>query len=289
MKTIQREITPLNKDDLFIVLNHHDADFDYATHFHSDYELNLILNDNGRRIVGDLAEEFSDCDLVLIGSNLPHSWKGEKIKGNHVITMQFDADILTYPILQKNIFQSIRELLQRANRGIQFVEKPDAPIFQKIINLCSMSGFNVVLEFLSILYNLSISPNQRFLASKSFDCDEIIRESKSRRILKICNYINENYMHQMRLSDISALVGMSDSALSHFFKRRTNRSIIEYINDIRIGNASKMLFETTHSVNEIAYLCGFNNTSNFNRIFKNYKKQTPSELRKSIQKILVKY
>jgi AraC-like DNA-binding protein len=96
-------------------------------------------------------------------------------------------------------------------------------------------------------------------------------------------------MDLMKLSDIADKIGMSSSALSHFFKKRTNRNLISYINDIRIGYATKMLFETTHSINEIAYLCGFNNISNFNRIFKKSKGQTPSEFRENINKILTKY
>ncbi len=96
-------------------------------------------------------------------------------------------------------------------------------------------------------------------------------------------------MNPIRLCDIAALVSMSDSALSHFFKKRTNRNIVDYINDIRISNATKMLFETTNSISEIAFLCGFNNISNFNRIFKKNRGKTPSEYREAIQKIMIKY
>ncbi len=289
MKNIQREITPINSDDLFIVLNHPNADFDYATHFHSDFELNMVLHDKGKRIVGDSVEQFASHDLVLIGPNVPHAWKGDIVEGNHVVTIQFPDQLLSFPILQKKIFLSIKEMLQKANRGIQFVEDENSPIFQRILDMCQMTGFNVCLEFFSLLYELSTNPNQRILASGSFDSDSVIRESKSRRIAKICNYISANYMEQIKLSDIASEVSMSDSALSHFFKKRTNRNIVDYINDVRIGNAARMLFETTHSVNEVAFLCGFNNISNFNRIFKKSKGKTPTEYRESIHKILIKY
>lgn len=289
MNAIQREITPLNEDDLFIILNHPEADFDYSTHFHSDFELNMVLHEEGKRIVGDSVESFPSCDLVLIGPNVPHGWKGMKVKGNHVITIQFHDQLLSYPILQKKIFSSIRDMLQKSTRGIQFLEEENSPIIQRILEMSQMSGFNVCLEFLSLLYELSTNPNQRVLASGAFDSDSVIRDSKSRRIAKICAYINCNYMNQIKLSDIAAEVSMSDSALSHFFKKRTNRNLVDYINDVRIGNATKMLFETTHSVNEIAFLCGFNNISNFNRIFKKNRGKTPTEYRESIQKILTKY
>ena len=96
-------------------------------------------------------------------------------------------------------------------------------------------------------------------------------------------------MNPIRLSDMAELVSMSDSALSHFFKKRTNRNLIDYINDVRLGYATKMLLETTHSISEIAFLCGFNNISNFNRAFKKNKGKTPSEYREALQKILIKY
>ena len=96
-------------------------------------------------------------------------------------------------------------------------------------------------------------------------------------------------MNQIKLSNIANQINMSVSALSHFFKKRTNRNLIDYVNDVRIGAASKMLYETTHSINEIAFFCGFSNISNFNRMFKKIKGQTPTEFRTNIHKILIKY
>lgn len=289
MKHIQREITPINEEDLFIVLNHPEADFDYMTHFHSDFELNMVLNTKGKRIIGDSVEDFSAFDLVLLGPNLPHSWAGETIKGNHVVTIQFHKQFLDFPLLSKKMFSPIKELLQKSTKGIQFLEEENSPICKKILNLCKSTGFNASLEFFSILHDLAVNPNQRVLTSSAFDSESIVRESKSRRISKICDYVNANYMNPMRLSDIAAEVAMSDSALSHFFKKRTNRNLVDYINDVRIGYASKMLYETTHSISEVALFCGFNNISNFNRLFKKLKGQTPTSFRDDIHKILLKY
>ncbi|WP_443647903.1 AraC family transcriptional regulator [Barnesiella intestinihominis] len=289
MKNIQHEITPINEDDLFIILNHPKADFDYPIHFHSDFELNLVLWDFGRRIVGDSIESFEEVDLVLTGPNVPHKWEGNNVESNHVITIQFHEQLLTFPILQKRMFSSIKDMLEKSKRGIQFTENKNSDIVKRIIAMTQMTGFNVCLEFFALLYDLSTNPRQRILASGTFDNDSILRDSKSRRIAKINEYINNNYMNPIKLCDIAQLVSMSDSALSHFFKKRTNRNIVDYINDIRISNATKMLFETTNSISEIAFLCGFNNISNFNRIFKKNKGKTPSEYRESIQKIMIKY
>ena len=113
MKNIQHEITPINEDDLFIILNHPKADFDYPIHFHSDFELNLVLWDFGRRIVGDSIEPFEEVDLVLTGPNVPHKWEGNNVESNHVITIQFHEQLLTFPILQKRMFSSIKDMLEK--------------------------------------------------------------------------------------------------------------------------------------------------------------------------------
>ncbi len=289
MSAIVREITPLKSEDLFILLNNKKAKFDYQIHFHSDYELNMICNTSGRRIVGDSVEEFNDFDVILIGSNLPHVWKAPTNEETHVITIQFHDQILNSFLMNKRVFTPVRDMLERSQRGLDFSEETKLRVRDKIFALSQSHGFNTALDFFSILYELATSQGQRNLASSTYDTSTVIKESKSRRIAKVCSYIEENFKEEIKLSDVSGLIGMSDSAFSHFFKKRTNRSFVSYLNDVRIGHATKMLFETTHSVSEIAYLCGFYNISNFNRIFRKSKGQTPSEYRASIQKVLTKF
>ena len=153
MKNIQHEITPINEDDLFIIHNHPKADFDYPIHFHSDFELNLVLWDFGRRIVGDSIEPFEEVDLVLTGPNVPHKWEGNNVESNHVITIQFHEQLLTFPILQKRMFSSIKDMLEKSKRGIQFTENKNSDIVKRIIAMTQMTGFNVCLEFFALLYN----------------------------------------------------------------------------------------------------------------------------------------
>lgn len=288
MQDYQKEITPLADDDLFIVLNHPNAKFDYPVHYHSDYEINLVLNDEGTRIVGDSEESFADLDLVMIAPNIPHAWKGSRREGNHVVTIQFSENLLNFPILNKRLFASIKQLLIESRRGLTFSDDTKRLISDKILRLTRLQGFHTVLDFLAILYDLSIA-NKQILMSNFYDASEIMTSSKSRRITKVCEYIEENFQEQIKLSDVAQLVNMSDSAFSHFFKKKTGCSFIDYLNCVRIGKASKMLFDTTHSINEICYSCGFNNLSNFIRIFKKIKGPTPSEYRSKLQQILIKY
>jgi len=97
MKEIQQEITPITNEDLFIILNHPNAHFDYPIHCHPEYEINLVMNTRGSRIVGDSTEDFGPLDLVMTGPYVPHVWKSP-LKTNHVITIQFSGDLIDFPI-----------------------------------------------------------------------------------------------------------------------------------------------------------------------------------------------
>ena len=287
-KEFQKEITPLVPDDLFIVLNHRFAKFDYPVHHHSDFEINLVIGSYGKRIVGDSIENFSGLDLAMIGPNIPHAWVGENIENNHVVTIQFSDKLLSFPILEKRLFNNIKNLLLDSQRGLIFPQKTQLEIKEKILNLTKMQGFQTVLEFLSILNELSVS-DRKVLVSNQFDSQVAVRTSKSRRIAKVCEYIEKNYANQITLSDAASLVNMSDSAFSHFFKKKTNSSFKDYLTNIRIGQACQLLAKTTHSVAEICFECGFNNLSNFIRIFKKRKGNTPSEYRIVIEQMLIQY
>ena len=288
MKDFQKEITPLASDDLFIVLNHPSAKFDYPVHHHSDFEINLVIDTYGKRVVGDSIEDFSTLDLVMIGPNIPHAWFGEVEENNHVVTIQFSDKMLNFQMLEKRLFGNIKNLLVESQRGLAFSEKTQIAMKDKILRLTKMQGFQTVLEFLSILNELSVS-DRRILVSNQFDSQLVVRTSKSRRIAMVCNYIENNYAKTINLSDVASLVNMSESAFSHFFKKRTNTSFKDYLTNVRISHGCQLLTKTTHSVAEVCFACGFNNLSNFIRIFKKKKGQTPSDYRISIEQLLIKY
>ena len=146
-------------------------------------------------------------------------------------------------------------------------------------------GFYAVQQFLTILYELSKCDGARTLASSSFA--KIAVEDDSRRVLKVKNYISKNYMEEIRLAQLAEIAGMSPSAFSRFFKLHTGRNLSDYIIDIRLGYAARKLVDTNHSISEISFECGFNNLSNFNRIFKRKKGYSPSEFRENYHKTRV--
>ena len=287
MMDIQQEVTPITKEDLFIILNYPNAKFDYPVHCHPEYEINLVMNTEGTRVVGDSEEEFGDFDLVMIGPNVGHVWKSDK-DTNHVITIQFSREMLSFPILDKRLFLPIKQLLEDSVHGLSFSGPEAVRIKDEIIELTKLQGFQTATNFLNIL-NLLATASRKKLVSSNYDPESIVRSSKSRRIAKVCKYIDENISNEIRLADVAAMVNMSESAFSHFFKKRTNMSFINYVNNQRIAKACNLLASTTLSASEICWECGFNNKSNFIRTFTRKKNMTPIEYRKSIAQLLIKY
>ena len=171
--------------------------------------------------------------------------------------------------------------------GLSFEGTDQTAIKEQIIALTRMQGFQSVTTFLNIL-NLMANANRKRLVTNLYE-PELGASSKSRRIARVCEHIDKNLDKELSLSEVAELVNMSDSAFSHFFKKRTGMSYINYVNNQRIAKACTLLAETTLSASEICYDCGFNNKSNFIRIFRKKKGMTPIEYRKFISQMLIKY
>lgn len=282
---IIREITPLTQEDCFTVFTRTKKDFDFPVHYHDDIELNFVMNAQGaRRIVGDHIEEIGPMELVLVGSNLEHAWLGDNFGGRDIteVTIQFHPDFFDEKFLLKNQLSFIRNMLDKASRGILFSEATTRELAPRILALNKKQGFDSVLELMSILHDLSISRNYRLLSDSSFNNIEK-RTYRSRRIEKVMNYTNQNYHKQISLAEVARITCMTETAFSRFFKLQTGMTYINCLNEIRLGYASRMLIDTTYSISEIAYNCGFNNISNFNRIFRKKKGCTPKEMRASYE------
>ena len=277
-----REITPLTPSDCFSVFSRRKKDFDFPLHFHEEFELNFIQNAAGaKRVIGDHVEEIGDTELVLVGSNLQHGWFTHKCKGKIIeeITIQFHRDLFDDKFLQRNQMSFIRNLFQKSSRGVLFSKETALAIMPRIKQLTQKHGFDSVLELMSILHDLSTSRNIRTLSDVSFNKETT--SYNSRRIEKIMAYVNSNFNQNITLSDAAKLAGMTEVSLSRFFKLRTGKTFVETLNEVRLGNASRMLIETTDSINEIAYKCGFNSMSSLNRIFKKKKDSTPKGFRQT--------
>ncbi len=279
---ILKEITPLTQNDCFTIFSREKKEFDFPLHHHDEYELNFIQNAAGaRRVIGDHVEEIKNIELVLVGPNLQHGWFTHECKGKIIneITIQFHRDLFDDKFLQRNQMSFIRTLLQRSSRGILFSEATILSTMPRLKQLTQKHGFDSVLELLSVLHDLSTSRNITTLSNTGFTMEA--PSYNSRRIEKIMDYVNNNFNESVTLGNAAKIAGMTEVSLSRFFKLRTGKTFIDTLNEVRLGHATRMLIDTTNSINEIAFKCGFNNISNFNRIFKKKKERTPKEFRRT--------
>lgn len=284
---IIREITPLSDKDCFYIAERYKTEFTYPIHNHAEYELNFTEHAAGvRRIVGDSAEIIGDYDLVLItGKELEHVWEQHECTSKQIreITIQFSSDLFFKSFINKNQFDSIRRMLEQAQKGLCFPMSAILKVYSLIDKLASEEqGFYAVIKFLSILYELSLCEDARTLSSSSFA--KIGLTSDSRRVQRVQDYINEHYREEIRLNQLADIAGMTPVSFSRFFKLRTGKNLSDYIIDIRLGFAARLLVDSTESIAEICYDCGFNNLSNFNRIFKKKKGCVPKEFRENYRK-----
>ncbi len=279
--------------DALYIADRHKSEFSYPVHNHDVFELNFVENAAGvKRIVGDSNEVIGDYDLVLITNpSLEHAWEQHECKSNDIreITIQFnfgagitEADYF----FGKTPFESIRHMMKEAQKGMAFPMSSIMKVYERLSGLSQITDrFTALMEFLNILHTLSLCTGARTLATTSYAKVNI--EDDSRRILRVKKYISDNYMYELRLKSLADLANMSESAFCRFFKLHTGRRLSDYIIDIRLGYATRLLIDTTETIAEISFKCGYNNMSNFNRIFKRKKGCSPTEFRNSHHKIKV--
>jgi AraC-like DNA-binding protein len=280
-----REITPLKETDCLLVFDRKKHDFNFPLHFHTEYEINFIMNAAGaKRVVGDHICEINDLELVMIGPNIHHGWqdyKNDKTKVMHEITIQFPRELFGDNILNKNILAPIKDLLEHSKRGIAFSKKTIQNVKDKIEALSRTRGFDSFIELQTLLYDLAMSRDQKLLSNLSFQTTDDFQNSE--RIEKLYYYVKDNFRNKIKLDDAANLLNMSTVSFTRFIKQRTGKSFVDFVNEIRIGNATRLLMETNNSISEICYSCGFNNISNFNRVFKKKQDITPTEFRNEIK------
>ena len=273
------------------VADRHKKEFDYPIHCHDIMELNFVENAAGaRRVVGDSSEVIGDCDLVLItSSDLEHVWEQHECKSDdiHEVTVQFYIYFEDeHTPFRTNPYKSIYRMMMRAKRGLAFRMSAIMTIYPRLVKLASIDDkFLMAHELIYILHELSKFDDAYELASSTFAKVEV--SSESRRVLKVKEFINTHMNDELRLEQLANLVGMAPTAFSRFFKLRTGKTLSEYIVDIRLGQAARLLVDTADSVSEICWNCGFNTLSNFNRLFRKRKGCSPTEFREKYSKTKV--
>jgi len=258
--------------------------FTYPWHFHSELEIVYVLKSSGKRFVADSIESFQEGDITLIGSNLPHFWKNDRIDEASAVTrvnaivVQFHKDFFREEIHTYPEFHSIHEMLKRADMGIQFTNPSSEKIGKMLKRLLKINGLERTLYFIRILDVMARTDHYRILASKAYLLED--HKELSRRIDKIIHFITTNYQRKITQEEVASKIGMNTAAFCRYFKEKTGKNFIFFVNEMRIGYACKLLIENYLSVTQICFECGFNNISNFNRMFKRQTGYTPGTYQK---------
>lgn len=255
--------------------------FTYPWHFHSEYEIVYVLDGYGTRFVADSIEEFNSDDFVLMASNLPHFWKTdvsylevENHKKVKYIVLQFPNEFFKEAISDYPEFYRIKELLKRSARGVAFSKEFAEKARKKVLKVVRSDGFERLSMMLQLLEFMAKSKDYRLLAGQYYQLEN--HNFNSDRLTKVMHYLNTHYLRKVELNEVAAVANMHPSAFCRYFKESSGKSLSEFINDIRIGYACRLLLEGKKTVSQICFESGFNNLSNFNRTFKKNTGYTPT-------------
>jgi AraC-like DNA-binding protein len=276
MKAILEDIKTNQGISSFHAFRYQVPYFQFKWHYHPEFELTYIVKGNGYRIVGNSYEPFKDGDLVLLGSNLPHTWSG-KADGDvnsDAIVIQFSSEFIS-SFLEFNESLLIKKMLESSLRGINF--EPDEQLVTKIIEITETNGVDRILKLISILDILS-KKQIKLIAPNTFH--NVVSKKSEVRINKVCLFIQNNFQNKIYLKEIADLIYLTESNFCKFFKKATGKTYSDYVNEIRINEASRLLIQSDRTISQISFECGFETLSYFNRVFLNKKGITPSVYRK---------
>ena len=261
---------------------------DTMWHYHPEIELLYITQSNGIRFVGDSVAPFFPGDLVLVGSYLPHLWRNdpsyyteENTEQVKTIVTKFTKDFLGEDVFKISEFYEIKKLIDDCKFGLSFGKEVSKDLHEDIIQLPNLSATGQYIKLLDILNKLSLVPKENRIVLSSSDMRQMTTES-SERIDTVLKYISDNYAVSISLDDISRVACMTTNSFCRFFKKMTNKSFTQFLNEIRIKNASRILVQENIPVSEVCYIVGFNSITNFNKQFKHIMGATPKKFREAI-------
>lgn len=268
----------------FTSFQRNDPEFSFYWHYHPEYELTLIVDSQGQRLVGDGIADYGPGDLVLLGPNIPHAWRSGPVRAagsevHRAVVVQFREDFLGERFFELNEMDQVAALLKHSSNGLAFGHTEiGAKVAKYLVKLPSVSPARKLVLLLTALVDLADEKKAQVLST--LRVRPICRLADQQRIDSICLYLNEHFEDEIDFSDVSERFHMNQASLCRFFKRATGRTMTAYLNELRVGAAAQLLINTDETVLDIAFRVGFGNYSNFNRQFKRIKGFGPRILRR---------
>ena len=255
--------------------------FGFHWHYHPECEISYVKQGFGTRMVGDSVEEFHAGDLLLLGSDLPHTLVSDELMEDRmeVVVVQFPKELLEARSLEIVELGPIGTLIKDSVRGFTYDQETSYRIGQKLEQLPELEGFERYHRLLDILNDLSKAKG-RMLASAAYNPNK--SSENEERIGRVCKYIHERFTEEVTVENLAGLANMNKSAFCRFFKKMTGKTTIAYLNDLRIGMACQLLLKD-FSVSEVAFQSGFNSLTHFHRCFISRKKVSPLAYKKHFE------
>lgn len=287
MKTALQK-SPIPQSHAFVAKQLKEPIFDPNWHFHSEYQLFMVLKGGGTRFIGDNVKPFKPGDITFTGPDLPHLWRSDQETPmenttNHCegIVVYFNENFIGKSLLQKQETIRIRQLLKKSLRGLDVTGKTRKKIQKMLSKLLVLKGFDGVLELLKILNILSQTNELEPLASPGYT--NSLKEGDTERMNKVYAFVMQNFRQKMAVSELGELTSMTPTSFSRYFRVHANKTFSEFVSEIRIGHACKLLIEKKLSASQACYESGYRTLSNFNRQFKALTQQTPSEYKRQYE------
>lgn len=282
MKAQYRPIIPLVSNS-FKAEHQVREKFDTPWHYHSEYELTLILSSKGVRYVGNTFEDFCEQDLVLLGPNLPHCWTtiGPQRVAASAIVIQWRDDLLGKEWLNCKEFEIFKGLFKLSQQGVKFDEGVAHRLRKKFIKLVDLQPLNKLTGLLEILQELTFTNDFRTLCDQDFSGK--LNHIDNERLKTVFQFVDRHYSQKVTLKELSGTVCMTEESFSRFFSKVMNKPFFFFLNEYRINMACKLLLETDRSVTDIGYEVGYESFPFFHRQFKKFKNCTPKSFRKQYQ------
>ncbi len=269
----------------FLVRKFEEKAFSAPYHFHPELELTYIVNGTGKRYVGTNMQNFHPGDFVLLGSNVPHCWKSDKMRRKQKsssIVVQFLPNFLGDVFFEKPELKTVFQLLQKSNSGLRFTTNSDVYKNKMEELLQEQDNCKRLLLFLDLLHQLSLTKKHILLDKQKQHT--LLSDGEQQRIQMVMAYIIENFKKEVSLSTASKKINMTPPSFCKYFKRLTRKTFIEAVTDYRIDFAAQQLVQTEQPISEIGYNSGFNDISHFHKIFKARMNISPLQYRNTFLK-----
>ena len=249
-------------------------------HTHESYELNFIIDAYGRRFVSGNISNFIPGDLLFMAPGVAHCWEIDNKEINpKAFTIHFKKDFFEMALNSIIELEFISSLIKKSKMGL-FVKGVN---YQNIFSLLSElyntdNKLEKIIKILKIFRLIASSSDIQILANQQFTWDEDLPQNQ--RIKKVYEYVFYNFKKDIRLSEVASIVGLSEGAFCAFFKKSTKKTFFEFIKEVRIGYACKLLnSDKDQPISSICFESGYNNFANFNRQFRELKNESPKQYR----------